>query len=564
MSFGNLVRRLAICSEFSRYLSAQVAGVILPALKKFVEDRTGNFAILASVVSVPLLLAVGLSVDYVNTSRIKSELQQSIDSAALAVAREGDGITQTQANAIAANFLRENFNFPHEVPTVTISGVNVLVRSAAVVPINFGGLFGVPTVRISSDATTTITYANYEIALALDTTGSMSGGKLTAMKDAVNGLVDTMEAQNTRADSLKFSVVPFSSKVNVGAQFGPAYNGAGAVTRQPADWLDTKALSPIAQNDLDPGVSRFVMMKQLRTSWEGCVESRHATAGNPYDVNDTPPNAADPATLFVPAFASDEPDGGGYPNSYIDDGLNAIGSGSPYQRMGRYGAAYGPAFKDLSFDAQTSDSALWPPVLTDYRNQTFYPGYAVPKGPNFGCDVQPIMPLTTNFNAIRSKVDSLQALGSTNILEGAVWGWKTLSSRAPFTEGRPGNSVGTRKILVLLTDGTNNLGQISNALGSAHSSYGYLVDGRLGLSGGSSSAVTDAMNAKTLAACDNAKADNVEIYTIRLEEPDVSTGNMLRDCATDADHYIDVPNRALLDEAFEKIKDRIALVRLAS
>ena len=83
---------------------------------------------LASVVSVPLLFAVGLSVDYVNISRIKSELQQAIDSAALAVAREGDGLTQAQADAIAANFMRENFQFPHEAPTVTLSGTNVLVR----------------------------------------------------------------------------------------------------------------------------------------------------------------------------------------------------------------------------------------------------------------------------------------------------------------------------------------------------------------------------------------------------------------------------------------------------
>jgi Flp pilus assembly protein TadG len=540
------------------------AGVILAVLKSFIEDRNGNFAILASVMSIPLLLAVGLSVDYVNISRIKSELQQSIDSAALAVAREGDGISQAQANAIAARFMNENFRLPHSVPTVTISGANVLVSSMADVPINFGGLFGSPTVNIGANATTTITYANYEIALALDTTGSMSGGKLAAMKDAVNGLIDTMEAQNPRPDSLKFSVVPFSSKVNVGAQYGPAYNHLGAVTRQPADWLDAMAQSPIAQNDLDPGVSRFVMMKQLRTSWEGCVEARHAAAGNPYDVNDAPPNAADPATLFVPAFASDEPDSGSYPNTYIADGEHTIGSGTAPQRMGRYGAAYAPAFKTLSFSGQVADSALWLAVPADFSNQTFYGGYPVPKGPNFGCDVQPLLPLTTNFNAVRSKVDSLQALGSTNILEGAVWGWKTLSSRAPFTEGRLENIVGTRKILILLTDGTNNLGQIGNALGSAHSSYGYLTDGRLGMSSGSSGAVTDAMNAKTVAACDNAKTDKIEIYTIRLEEPNVTTGNMLRDCATDADHYIDVPNRALLDEAFEKIKDRIALVRLAS
>ena len=531
---------------------------------QLISDRSGNFAILASLISIPLLLAVGLSVDYANISRVRSELQQSIDSAALAVAREGDSISQAQAEAIAAKFLTQNFRFPHEAPSVTISGTNVLVRSAAAVPVNFGGLFGVPVVNISADARTSISYANYEIALALDTTGSMAGGKLSAMKDAVIGLIDTMEAQNSRPDSLKFSIVPFSSKVNVGSQFGPAYDHLGSVTRLPAGWLDATAQSPIAQSDLDPGVSRFVMMKQLNTTWEGCVEARASTPANPYDINDTPPDSGNPATLFVPAFASDEPDSGAFPNSYLADGAFTIRQGSAPQRMARYGAAYTAAFKLLSFDGQTTDAASWASVTADFSNQTFYGGYPVPKGPNFGCDVQPIMPLSTNFTAVRTKVNSLAALGSTNIVEGAVWGWKTLSSRAPFTEGRPENNVGTRKILVLLTDGTNNLGEISNTLGSAHSSFGYLVDGRLGLTGGSSSAVTNAMNAKTLAACENAKADGIEIYTIRLEEPNVTTGTMLRDCASDADHYMDVPNRSMLDEAFEKIKDKIALVRLSS
>jgi Flp pilus assembly protein TadG len=541
-----------------------VAGVILASLKQLIYDRSGQFAILASIVSIPLLLAVGLSVDYVNISRVKSELQQSIDIAALAIAREGDAITQAQAEDIAARFLQENFLFPHSAPTVTITGTRVLVRADASVPVNFGGLFGVPTAEISADASTAISYANYEIALALDTTGSMAGGKLAAMKDAVNGLIDTMEAQNSRAGSLKFSVVPFSSKVNVGPQFGPVYGPAGVVTQQPASWLDAKAASPIAQNDLDPGISRFVMMKHLNTVWEGCVEARAATSGNPYDVSDAPPNPSSPATLFVPAFASDEPDISGYPNSYLSDGSFAIGAGTPYQRMGRYGAAYASSFKALSFSDQVAGAAAWTSVPADYSNQTYYGSYPVPKGPNFGCDVQPIMPLSANFNAVRAKVSALQALGSTNILEGAVWGWKTLSSRPPFTEGRPDGNAGTRKILVLLTDGTNNLGQIGNSLGSSHSSYGYLVDGRLGLTSGSAAAITDAMNAKTLAACANAKADRIEIYTIRLEEPNIATGNMLRDCASDADHYIDVPNRALLDEAFEKIKEKIALVRLSS
>ena len=358
--------------------------------------------------------------------------------------------------------------------------------------------------------------------------------------------------------------MPFSSKVNVGAQFGPAYDGSGAVTRQPASWLDAMAQSPIAQSDLDPGVSRFVMMRHLGTAWEGCVEARASTAAKPYDVTDQAPDPDDPASLFIPAFASDEPDSGSFPNSYLPDNPAAIAQGTAADRMERYGAAYAAGFKSLDFSGQVTASAAWTPQSPDYSNQTFYGGYPVPKGPNFGCDVQPIVPLSTNFNMLKTKVNSLAALGSTNILEGAVWGWKTLSSRAPFTEGRPKGQTATEKIMVLLTDGTNNLGQIGNALGSAHSSYGYLADGRLGISSGSASQITDAMNAKTLEACSNAKDDGVVIYTIRLEEPNVTTGNMLRECASDAEHYFDVPNRSMLDDAFSKIKDRIARIRLSS
>ena len=305
-------------------------------------------------------------------------------------------------------------------------------------------------------------------------------------------------------------------------------------------------------------------MKHLNATWEGCVESRAATSLKPYDVTDTVPDQSDPASLFIPSFASDEPDSGPFPNSYLPDNPATIGAGTVTMRMDRYGANYAPSFKGLTFDGQIAAAGSWSPKFPDFSNQTFYSGYPVPKGPNFGCDVQPIVALTTNFGGLKSKVNALAALGSTNILEGAIWGWRTLSSRQPFTEGRPENDPGVQKIMVILTDGTNNLGPINNSLGSAYSSYGYLVDGRLGLTTGSAAQVTDAMNAKTLQACDNAKADGIEIYTIKLEEPNVTTGNMLRDCATDPDHYVDVPNRALLDDAFSKIRDRIARIRLSS
>ena len=67
-----------------------------------------------------------------------------------------------------------------------------------------------------------------------------------------------------------------------------------------------------------------------------------------------------------------------------------------------------------------------------------------------------------------------------------------------------------------------------------------------------------------MAACTNAKADGVEIYTIRLEEPNVTTGTLLQECASGSDHYFDSPSRDQLTPIFDKIRDMLTVVRLAS
>ena len=67
-----------------------------------------------------------------------------------------------------------------------------------------------------------------------------------------------------------------------------------------------------------------------------------------------------------------------------------------------------------------------------------------------------------------------------------------------------------------------------------------------------------------MAACTNAKADGVEIYTIRLEVDDTDTGTLLQACASGADHYFDSPSADDLKPVFEEIRDRLTVVRLAS
>ena len=170
--------------------------------------------------------------------------------------------------------------------------------------------------------------------------------------------------------------------------------------------------------------------------------------------------------------------------------------------------------------------------------------------------------MTSDYAGLKAKVNALQANGTTNIMEGVAWGNRVLSPGQPFSEGSA-PKAGLEKIMIVLTDGSNVFGNTANDLGSTYSSNGYLVDGRLGITAGGASATNTLMNERTLKACDIAKAAGIEIYTIRLEEPNVATGTMLKECASAPDHYFDVPSRSQLDEAFAAIKPKIVRVRIA-
>ncbi len=78
----------------------------------------------------------------------------------------------------------------------------------------------------------------------------------------------------------------------------------------------------------------------------------------------------------------------------------------------------------------------------------------------------------------------MKADGGTNILEGVMWGWRTLSPNAPFADGRNYNwesgRIKNRKFIVVMTDGDNVWNALNNPNGSIYSPFGYFKDNRLG------------------------------------------------------------------------------------
>ena len=157
----------------------------------------------------------------------------------------------------------------------------------------------------------------------------------------------------------------------------------------------------------------------------------------------------------------------------------------------------------------------------------------------------------------------MQAKGGTNILEGVMWGWRVLSPEPPFTEGKAYDDPENDKFLIVMTDGENWHQSRSNHNKSTYHAFGYASKGRLGNTY-TTSALLAQMNAKTLAACTNAKAAGIKVFTIafRLESNPTTRRCWPTAHRAPTEAYV-ASNGTTLIQAFESIGREIARVRVA-
>jgi Flp pilus assembly protein TadG len=519
----------------------------LRRLTRTVDDR-GNVAIIAALSMVPICLAGLGAADLARGAAARVQLQDALDAAALAAARQGSGDAMT---TVGRRYLSQNLTLTDDYRLVSSSfqetddGKVVATARLELDPFLGGLMSGSMPVEVSTEVVRAA--MKVEIALVLDTTGSMNeGAKLADMKKAAKTFVTNMEdvaQKSIEPNSVKISLVPFANAVRVD---GTAYRNS--------TWMDQNGDAPINDQIFTTDIGtlhakRFDLFTTIGTSWRGCVEMRQA----PYDVQDTPPNTGMPATLYTPFFAVDEPDSktngysDDYKNSYLADG---VANGSSWKV--RQGA------------------------IAKYKKKT---GLGTTLGPNAGCGTSKVMRLTTNFSSLRTAIDGLVADGNTNIPVGMAWGWNTLSPDAPFNDGVAYGADKYKKIVVLMTDGENtmSLGKMSSGKSQdldtpndgAYAATGYIwqkrvlkANGQPLNSGASASDRTAALDSRLALLCTNMKAKDIEVYTIRVEVT-TGTSTLLQTCATSRDHYYDVKSSTTLTTVFQSIAGQIAALHLS-
>lgn len=143
-----------------------------------------------------------------------------------------------------------------------------------------------------------------------------------------------------------------------------------------------------------------------------------------------------------------------------------------------------------------------------------------------------MMTLSYDWTALNSKIDAMTPTGNTNVTIGLQVAWQTLSPVTPFNAPAPAPDLD--KVVILLTDGTNTQNRWTSS--------------------------STSIDARTQKACDNAKADNIKIYTIRVID---GNATLLQACASKPDMYYEVQQAAQLNSVFSSIAQNLANLRIA-
>lgn len=631
--------------------------------RKFWADRRGNYAMMTVICMLPMMGGLALAIDYAEMTRERTQALAALDAAGIAAARVYlEGMEDDDVRKYAEDFFKANANgldtskvtLTLVLPKDNVGGGGTLKLTAATTYDPY--FLPVLTSMLGKNAVTSVDFQEtsevrlkntLEVALVLDNSGSMDflGGSSTSkridlLKKAAKELVTTLA---TGADQMKqvskpvqFSVVPFAASVNVGAANETAawmdQDGISPIHHENFDWAGTMKSSQSAANgnryvqniggiwykkgtgwpaaEKDQKITRFTMYKDVKrypcsatysngscktwsttaapyATWKGCVEARPS----PYDVDDTVPAKATPATLFVPMFGPDESGAVSSYNNWWAD----VSTGTDVVRQ-----KYMPKY------------FATPPQMMNGESVRASDNVTV--GPNQSCTTNAITPLTdvsvaAGKTAIDAAIDAMQPNGATNVPEGMAWGWRTVSSGVPFTEGRPETDRGNDKVVIVVTDGANtyytpdSLGYSDNTGNkSIYSSLGYaklVTTGYTTNTGrifqGTSTSIpkttftntnyTAAMNEHFKALCDNNAFSQLDsngnpnggkiiVMTVALDLDETKTAektqiDLLKACASPS--RID-KNKILfwnatgasLNVVFEEIADELSNLRIVS
>ncbi len=151
--------------------------------------------------------------------------------------------------------------------------------------------------------------------------------------------------------------------------------------------------------------------------------------------------------------------------------------------------------------------------------------------------LQPVMPLSYDWTSLKGRIDAMKPTGNTNQGIGLAWGWMTLSTGNPMNAPAKDPNYTYKDAIVLLSDGLNTQNRwYSNA---------------------------SQIDARQKKLCDNAKAENITIYTVQVNTGSDPTSTVLQYCASTSDKFYLVTSASQTVSVFKDIGTSLSKLRVA-
>jgi len=203
-------------------------------LRDIAAGRQAAVIIIFAAALVPLLLAAGGAIDIGRFYVTKSRVQYALDAALLAA---GATDPTEDRQVIFDAYFKQNFPASEPGDTVMITQPNFTDPTASTftasvnlkVPTVFLYLAAINELETTIDATVVRVTTGLELALVIDSTGSMlrsaqaggGGTKLDDLKTAAGLLLDVVFAGEATSPDVKVAIVPYVTAVNIGTDNAP-------------------------------------------------------------------------------------------------------------------------------------------------------------------------------------------------------------------------------------------------------------------------------------------------------------------------------------------------------
>jgi Flp pilus assembly protein TadG len=461
--------------------SASFRNQLRGAATRFIKADGGNIAVTFCYALLPLLGFMGAAVDYTRANSARSSMQAALDSTALMVSKDlSDG-------------------------AITTSQINAKAQTY------FTALY------TNSDANSVSVNATYTANSAMGSTIQVNG----------SGTVTTDFMKVVGFPSINFNTSATAAWGTVRMRIAMALDNTGSM----AD--DGKM--PAMQN----------AAKALVDQLSGLAK----TAGDIY--------------ISIIPFAKDVNVGSSnYNQSWVDftdwdvdPATDSMGTCSQANKSTRSSCLQ-------ANKTWTPDHSKWTGCVTD-RDQNYDTTNTAPTSsvtrfpaeeygmswfkfcsPNGFAYLQPIMPLSYDWSAIKTRIGNMQPTGSTNQAIGMAWAWMSLTQSAPLNAPAKDPSYTTKDAIILLSDGLNTEDRWY--------SFG-------------SAASQSQIDARQKILCDNAKTAGITVYTVQVNtsSPADATSTVLQYCASAPQNFYMVTSASQTAAVFSSIGTSLAKLRVA-